>query len=146
MSTRKYIDFEVIKEQWNKYNLQDGSKLKTRVILNSVIVSEVDNKKQYQFDIYQGTVLLCNESLQGEPTTQKYTSKELSQNIEVPNGRYDTITYEMNEYLLDDSTRLQIHNNVSGISRTTLYKENGDRVYLVNTQINITTVLPGNNG
>jgi len=31
--TRNYFDFEIIKEPWNKYSLSDGSKLKTRVML-----------------------------------------------------------------------------------------------------------------
>ena len=34
--THKYIDFEVIKESWNKYNLQDGTTFKHRSILQSV--------------------------------------------------------------------------------------------------------------
>jgi len=138
--TRHYLDFEIVKEKWNKYTLSDGSKLKTRIILQSVWANEQNNQKSYQYEITQLTVMLCDAALQGEPSTTNYTPEEISKNKEIDRCRFDTNSYEMNEYLLDDSTRLQIHSNLNQISRTTLYKQNGDRLYLVNMQVNMTNI------
>lgn len=33
MPDARFIEFEIIKEPWNKYQISDGSVLKTRIIL-----------------------------------------------------------------------------------------------------------------
>ncbi len=40
MEVRNYIDFEVIKERWNVYNLHDGTKVKIRNMLHSAWYTE----------------------------------------------------------------------------------------------------------
>ena len=113
--TRKYLDFEIDKESWNKYSLKDGSKLKTRVILESAWYIEKDGKKEYSVNIKNFTVIMCDPSLQGIKNQTKYTQEQIQQNIEVEDSRYDTISYEANEYLLDDTTRILIHSNITKI-------------------------------
>lgn len=140
--TRKYLDFEIVKEPWNKYSLSDGSKLKTRVILRSAWFSEKDNKKNYGVDIRNFTVMMCDPSLQGTKNETNYTKEQLNSNIEVEDCRYDTIGYEANEYLLDDTTRILIHSNITKISRSKLYNRKGDRIYHVDLQASITITPP----
>ena len=140
--TRKYLDFEIIKEPWNKYSLRDGSKLKTRVMLESAWHFEKDGKKNYSVNIKMSTVMMCDVSLQGPKNQTKWTKEQFAKNIEVDNSQYDTISYEANEYILDDTTRILIHSNLSGLSRTKLYNANGDRIYIVKAQASITVTPP----
>jgi len=140
--TRKYLDFEIVKEPWNKYSLKDGSKLKTRVILQYAWFFEKDKKKNYSVSIQNMTIMMCDSDLQGPKNETKYTNEQIQKNIDVEDCRYDTIGYEANEYILDDTTRILIHSNITKISRTKLYKKNGDRMYLVDLQASITITPP----
>ena len=140
--TRNYLDFEIIKEPWNVYNLRDGSKLKIRVILESAWYFNKDGKKNYSVNIKFSTIMLCDVSLQGSKNQTKWTKEQLAQNIEVENCQYDTLSYEANEYILDDTTRILIHTNLSGLSRTKLCNTVGDRIYIVNAQESIQVTPP----
>jgi len=139
---RKYLDFEIVKESWNKYGLQDGSKLKTRIILKSVWTLQKDKKKYYSSDIQSSHVMMCDPSLQGTKNDTKFTKEQIQKNVEVEDSRYDTISYEASEYILDDTTRILIHTNIIKISRTKLYDRNGDRIYVVELQASITVTPP----
>ena len=140
--TRKYLDFEIVKEPWNKYSLRDGSKLKTRIMIKSAWTFEKDGKKNYSIDMQNFTVLLCDPSLQGTKNQTKWTNDQIQKNIEVEDCRYDTISYEANEYILDDGTRIIIHSNITKISRTKLYDPRGDKIYAVNLSASLTITPP----
>ncbi len=142
VEARKYIDFEIIKEKWNKYSLKDGSNLKTRLVLKSVWYTIENNKKNYAFDIQQFSVVMCDPSLQGTKNQTKYTKEQIVKNMEVEDCPYDTMAYEMNEYVLDDSAKIQIHSNLLKLSRTSLFNPIGDRVYHVGMDISISVNAP----
>jgi len=139
---KKHLDFEIIKELWNKYNLRDGSSLKTRVMLESAWFIEKDDKKNYSVTIKNFTVILCDPSLQGTKNTTKWTTEQIKKGIEVEDSRYDTISYEANEYLLDDRTKILIHTNITKISRTKLFNKYGDRIYNIQLGISMTITPP----
>lgn len=139
---RKYLDFEIVKEPWNKYSLRDGSKLKTRVVVKSAWFIEKDGKKNYSIDMENITVVMCDPSLQGAPNQTKWTPADYQKNIDVEDCRYDTIGYEANEYILDDTTRILIHSNITKLSRSKLYNKDGDRIYNVGLQVSATVTPP----
>ncbi len=140
-SVRRYVDFEIIKEPWNKYSINDGSKLKTRVILERAWYTKDDRgQKKYNVGIKNFTVLMCDPSLQGPTSNVAYTKEQLRKGIEIMNSRYNTISYDANEYVLDDMTRVLMHTNIVKISRSKLYNNIGDRIYdvQINTTMSIT--------
>ncbi len=128
---RKYLDFEVIKESWNKYSLQDGTKLKVRTILKSVWVDRTDVKTKHNTEIETHHVLLCDPMVQGEPDTEQYTKKQLKEGVEVAHCPYATLQYEPSEYELDDRSRIVLHTALINIARTRLFDAVGDRIYIV---------------
>ena len=139
---RKYIDFEIIKEPWNKYSLKDGSILKTRIMLETVWYTMINNKKRYSIRTKSSNVVMCAPTLQGPKSQTRYTPQQLQQNIDVDDSRYDTISYEANEYLLDDGTKILIHVNIIKISRTKLFNMDGDRIYVVDAGADMTITVP----
>lgn len=149
LKLRHYVDFEIIKENWNIYSISDGSKLKTRVILRSISKSDKvmnDPKQQYSIQLDLVTVLLCDPLLHDVPTTQQYSVEDYKKNIEIESCRVATITYEANEYILDDGTKILIHVNLMKVSRSKLTSINGDRIYHVNAQANMNIIpTPENN-
>lgn len=135
---RKYVDFEIIKEPWNKYSIKDGSELKTRAMLKSAWYVQKDGNKQYSIDLQNFHVIMCDPSLQGEKNQTRYTKEQIGKHIEVEDSRYDTISYEANEYRLDDDTKILMHNNITKISRTSLFDHIGNRIYRVDSEASMT--------
>ncbi len=63
--------------------------------------------------------------------------------IEKRDIRYDTISQEFNEYVLDDGTKIKIYTNVTSIDRSRLHDVNGDPVYNIETS-NQMEIKPSN--
>ena len=128
---RKYLDFEVIKESWNKYSLQDGTKFKVRSILQAVWIEQERGKTKHNVEVGNLQVWLCDTTVQGKPSTKQHTSKQLAENVEVKQCLYTTIQYEPSEYALDDGSRIVLHETLVSIARTSLFNNVGDRIYIV---------------
>ncbi len=131
------INFDILKEKWNEYNLKDGSTLKTRMTLVAVFSEKDGNKKKYTFDCQQ-TNLVISPTLMGQQDPTTHTIESMRKHIEIQNCPYETISYEVNEYVLEDTTSLLISTNITNISRTSLHDRNGSRVYVVEVSGQIT--------
>ena len=131
MSNIRAIEFNIIKEPWNKYEISDNSILKTRTILKKV--ERIINGDQIGFNIDAQTltVIHADSTLKGTPNTRPITKQELQKSIDKPDMRYNTLAQEFNEYELDDGTKIKIFTNVTSISRTTLKDRTGDPIYNV---------------
>lgn len=127
----KSIDFEIIKEPWNKYQLSDNSIVKTRTILKRIDRVTKGEKTSFTMDAQTLTVIYAEPSLRGTPNKQKITENDLIKSIDKPNMRYDTIAQEFNEYYLDNGTKIKIFTNVTNVSRTTLKDNRGDPIYSI---------------
>lgn len=137
------VDFEIIKEPWNKYAITDGSVLKTRFILKKVDTRIMDeNKKNYKIDGLPLSIIYASAELRGEPSQQRYSTQELQNSISYDDLRYDTIHEEWDEYMLDDGTRIRVKATVMKISRTDKFDRNGDPLYLVDTTAMVEIKLP----
>jgi len=129
------IDFEVLREPWNKYSVEDGAYIKTRFIVTKFRKREptsADEQLQYGFE-GKNLVVAYNvpEELKGPPSTRQYTPEELSENAK--DMRYSVIFEEWNEYVLEDGTAVRIKSNVVEILRTDKFDRNGDPIYIVRT-------------
>lgn len=51
--------------------------------------------------------------------------------------RYDTLSQEFNEYVLDDGTKIKIYSNITNIDRTRLRNAKGDPIYKIAPSIQI---------
>ena len=136
--SKRYLDFEVDKEEWSAYSLQDGTKIKIRAMLEGVKVEGQQNEMRIELKV----VCLCDESVRGEPTQEQYTQEQLQQSIEIEHCQYTTLHYEPSVYVLDNNTRVVIHHNVINIARTHLYDQQGDRIYNVNASASMTAQVP----
>ena len=142
MLVRKYVDFDVTKETWNKYELQDGSKLKIRSELHLVWTEKVDGKMTHRVTAQQNQLWLCDPKMQGKPDSTRYTMEQLQKHVDVRKCAYTTMQYEPSEYLLDDGTQIVIHDNLLNVARTSLYDANGDRIYIVESNSQMSVKAP----
>lgn len=131
MEEERSIEFEIIKEPWNKYQLQDNSVLKTRTILKSVRRITGKNEMQYLVDAQVLTVVHADPGLRGDANPNQISNDEISKNVEIEDMRYDSLAQESNEYLLDDGTKIKMHTNITSISRSSLKDGHGDPIYSV---------------
>lgn len=131
MDEERPIEFEILKEPWNKYRLRDNSVLKIRTILKSVRCIAQKNEMQYLVDTQSLTVVHADPALRGIPNPNHISNDEILKNTEAENMNYASLAHESNEYQLNDGTRIKIRNNVTGISRSSLKDRYGDPIYSV---------------
>lgn len=129
------IEFEVLREPWNKYSVDDGSYVKSRYIILKFKKREpttADEKLGYGF---QGQNIAVSYNVPTElkktPSTKQYSPEELKQEAE--DMRYSIVSEEWNEYVLEDGTVVRIKSSVIEILRTNKFDRNGDPIYYVNT-------------
>lgn len=142
MDKERLIEFEILKEPWNKYQLRDNSVLKTRTVLKNVRRTTQKNETQYQVDAQSLTVVHADSALRGTPSLGQISNDDILKNIEIEDMYYDILVQEFNEYQLDDGTKIKIHNNVTSISRSTLRDEHGDPIYSVLSSNQIWVKIP----
>jgi hypothetical protein len=132
------IDFDILREPWNKYELGDGSIVKTRCILTKIHkrVKIGETTAGYGLDS-QNVIVIYNvpPNLKGEPSKHAYGPKELETSIVQDDIRYTTISEEWNEYVAEDGTRIRLKSTVTKVSRTSKYDKNGNPRYLVQTSV-----------
>ncbi len=147
------LDFKVIKEFWDVYDLNDGTKLKNRVILTGVKKLNIsstnidnDNKSnknnEYEFDFQSIQSFIFSEKSKGNPHTNFYKKQELdtSYKIEIP---HSAISEKWNEYLVnDDGTKLKLKSTVTDVKKSNIFLQNGDPIYNVRIKILSKVIRP----
>ena len=63
----KSIEFEIIKEPWNKYQIIDNSVLKTRTVLKKIERIMDGDKVSFSVDAQTLTVIYADSALKGTP-------------------------------------------------------------------------------
>jgi len=142
MTTKKNLDFEVIKERWGKYTLDDGSVLKVRFILTNIKTWTENGNKKYNANNQVIQTVLCAERLIGEPSKAAFTSEVLQKNIEKDDLSFDQLETPVNEYILDDGTKLKLFPQVIKVARSSLKNNLGEPIYMVTTNVTINYNLP----
>jgi hypothetical protein len=130
LSGKPQLDFDVFKEPWNKYQLSDDAILKTKLVVTQIRKRVIeDNKADYSFDMQAIVVILTNEK--GKPDTKNYSPQEIEAAVIKDDIRYDIITEEWNEYVIDDGSRLRIKSTVTRVAKTSLFDKMGTPQYSV---------------
>jgi hypothetical protein len=136
------IDFKVMNEDWQTYELSDKSQLKVKMILTQVWraktqVNPMTGEPLYMWNTINALALLSfPETLRGQSTTGQITPQMIAQNIE------HTVDFEMlgkqnewNVYNLTDGSVLRLRLNITGVSRTKLRGLAGEPIYNVATGV-----------
>ena len=145
------LDFKVIKEFWDAYDLTDGTKLKNRVILTGVKKPYKHNNtnnnnkiNEYEFDFQSIQSFIFSKKSKGNPHTKLYTKQELdsSYTIEIA---YNTISEKWNEYTINDNEtklKLKLKSIVTQIQKSNMVLQNGDPIYNVKIKILSKVIRP----
>jgi hypothetical protein len=136
------LDFEMEKEVWNKYELENNAQLRTRVVMVKFFYKHSQGvPKEYsgQFTPISNVMPYDNYKLFGKAPHAAYTPEEMqvAKSTEVS---YRTIAEDWNIYRLSDGTRIKTKLVVASINRLLdRYDQYGVPIYTVNstTVINI---------
>jgi hypothetical protein len=146
-SPRPPLDFEVVKEIWNRYELADNTVLKVKVILTAVRkadpsqASEPNAKGGYTMDFQNVIVLLSNE--RGLPDPRVYPPQELQAATVKEDIRYTTMSQEWNEYMTDDGAKIRLQPLLLRVNKTSKFDAKGQPIYTSEMNINIDVKPPG---
>jgi len=133
------VDFEVIREPWNKYQLTDGAIVKVKLVLTVVRRKElvradgtVEKTLGYSFESQSPTVVhSVPENLKGPPSTESYDPKQLESAVVQDDISYSTLFEDWNEYIDETGSKIRLKTTVSRVARTSKFDRYGNPVYLV---------------
>jgi hypothetical protein len=134
------LNFKVVNEDWQLYELSDKSQLRIKLVLTQVWkgrtqVNLMTGEPLYMWNTINAVSLLSfPEELRGQPTTTPITPEMLGQNIEKPvdyelSGKQD----EWNVYNLSDGSVLRLRLNLTSITRTKVRGAAGEPIYSIGT-------------
>ncbi|MGD0328833.1 MAG: hypothetical protein ABSB40_00130 [Nitrososphaeria archaeon] len=133
------LDFEQIREQWNKYELADGTFLKVKIVLTRVTRSAaqagVNTPSPISADFQHISIILTNE--RGQPDTTVRTPQDIASHIVRDNIRFRTVEQDWSEYLTDDNVRILIQPLVMRVAKTSLFNNKGEPIYHVEIQATV---------
>lgn len=127
----KDLDFKILKEGWNAYDLSDGGSLKVRFVLLKVIRTKEFNPEGepiYAFASQNFLAPRTPKKLMGPPSRPPPTKEQIdtSDKIEVD---FKAKEENWNEYRVDDGARLRIKLVVTKVERTDFFDQLGYPIY-----------------
>ena len=138
------LDFDVVKEHWNKYQLADNCLLKIKIVMTNVVkepTKSKDDKQNYTFDAQNITVALTSE--RGSPDSRNYSPKELLDSVVKDDMRFTTVAQDWNEYVVDDGARIRIQPILLKVSKTSKFNGKGVPIYTTDINLNVQIKPPG---
>lgn len=128
------VKFDVTKEVWNVYRLNDGTVLRTKLVLIK-IVRGLDAKGVvgYNFNSQNHIAAFTSSDKKGTPSTMRYSPQELQSSI-VEDMDFQVENEDWNIYELEDGTRIDIKLILTRVAKTDKCDPAGSPIYLTQTQ------------
>ncbi len=131
----EFEDFNVVKEDWNVYRLNDGCILRLRQFL--VKLGKPDLAAPSSFNVELSNLFVATlvpARLKGPPSTQTYTPQQLDAAVVQRNLNFQTIREPVNEYVTEHGLKLSVRVHLQNVSRTNKFDASGYPYYLVNSE------------
>ena len=145
MKDFEYVDFEVEKEPWNRYRLEDKSILKTKFVLINIFaekgwkqkIQKVKGSKdkvgiamRLQPTTVAG-VQVVQPGLFGTRATANYTHQELVSSVVKNDLDIDVIAESWNRYGLPENFVVKVKSSPVNVARTSKFDGEGVPIYLI---------------
>jgi hypothetical protein len=144
MTDFEYVDFEVEKEPWNKYRLEDKSILKTKFVLINIFaekgwiqkVQRIKGSKDkvgiaVRLQPTNVTGVQVPPNLFGPPTSGNYTIQEIASSIVKNDLDIEVIAESWNVYRLPESFVVKVKSSPVNVARTSKFDSEGVPIYLI---------------
>lgn len=149
-----FVDFEVVREGWNRYKLEDETILKTKFVLISVIMErnykkimeKAKTKKGLKIGFgFKSQNVIGVEApvrLRGEPDTKTYTIEQLRSFVVKEDLDFESLKETWNVYNLENGITIKVRNAPVSVSRTSKFDSRGLPIYLVDSTADVKVRLP----
>lgn len=132
--TERIIDFKTIRAEWNAYELEDNSIIKTKFVLIFIVIDPSERlgngRTKALFASKNVTGVVSPQNIRGEPD-KNYPIYELEKHIIKRNMKFRQIQEGgWNEYETK-KFKLRIRNRVRSIDKTSKYDSRGMPSYIV---------------
>jgi len=153
----KFVEFEIEKEEWDKYKLADGTLLRTRFVLTGILMDktmdEIRNmlkelapnqalKIGFGFRAQRLFAVEPPPSLRGAPDSKKYSVEELRDAIVAEDLDFETLKSTWNSYRLKNGMSLKCRLSPTVISRTNKLDDGGIPVYFIDSTLDVKVNMP----
>jgi len=125
-----YSNFKSLAEEWSEYIIEDGSLLRIKTIPLKFIKKE----QEYAMNGTRNLVIFTPTSLRGPPSDELIDDSKIRKSLEKIDMKFEPLKEPWNEYQLEDGIKVFLKTVVTSISKTNLYDNYGEPVYLVQHQ------------
>jgi hypothetical protein len=152
--TARFASFEVKREDWNLFKIEDGSLLRAKLVLTGVLLDSTLEEFARQVELGQkprfGLAFNSNNifsvepppELRGEPDSKKYTIQEFQSAITNEDMDFETLKQSWNMYYIDNGISLKMRLSVVAVSKTCKFDFRGMPVYTIDSNIDVKPELP----
>jgi hypothetical protein len=149
-----FVSFQIKREDWNLYKLEDESLLKARLVLKSFLMEGKIDDMETQIKLGQKAKLGVNFSpqviyaieapskLRGTPDSKIYSAEEYKASITQGDMDFETIKETWNLYELENGIALRIRTSPAVVSKTSKFESGGMPVYLIAGNVEMKIDLP----
>jgi hypothetical protein len=131
--TTDFVEFEVAKEDWSIYRVEDGSMVKIKFVLHFVMKLPNDQARLgSQMIVIPEPPPELRGPPGGAPNIDQIRASVVAQNLKFTQER---ATHSV--YVLEDGKVLTAYPSMKGISRSSLNDVNGFPAYVVDTEARI---------
>lgn len=142
MIERKNFDlnFEIVKEVWNTYTMEDDAKLKARSIVSRFFTASIPTDQSIESiggNTSIITVVLPSKDYKfyGELDLNAHTKNEIDSD-EKTEVEFSTSSEEWNVYKIEDGTKIKLKLVIAGIKRcNNLRDKDGIPIYSIDSSI-----------
>lgn len=138
ISDKKYVDFDVIAENWSIYELEDKSILRTRTVLLSIekVDEGIETKKAKSNVKVQLMTVIDSGKNKGSPG-KKWDVTELEKYITEPNMMFRQIKDGGPSNYETEKSSIFLRPIIKQVSKTSEFDLNGDPAYIVKSESEI---------
>ena len=134
MSLPVDVKFDIMKEDWNVYELSDGTILRTKFVLIKVARGvDASGNIGYNFNSTNHVAAFTPNDKKGTPSTIRYSPNELQSSI-VEDVDFDAKKENWNVYDLEDKSRISVKLILTRVAKTDKCDPAGSPIYLTQTQ------------
>ena len=154
LKTATFVNFEINKEGWNLYKIEDGTLLKARVLLLGILMEnkleeivkqlKPDEKPKLELAFHSKQIFSVESPLElrGTPDSKTYTIAELRGFIVNKDVDFETIREVWNIYELENKITIKFKIAPVVVSKTNKFDRAGMPIYVVDSNIFSKTELP----
>lgn len=134
----KLVDFNVVRENWSAYELEDGTIIRTKLVLMSIVDSGPSDgdKRKLGFSTQNLVAQFSPMEVRGRKD-QRYQTEELEKYVTQPKVNFKQTKNGGDSIYETENSLVLVRQTVNQIDKTSKYNSDGMPAYIVRSGIEI---------